>query len=109
MKLKLKLMNAERYACPAFGAEVVLKGQTVEVEDTLAKELLKEVRVDALNNEHPMWKKVRDEDTEAEDAAEDDGEGDGEGDEDEGDEGKAPAAKPTRAARTATAAKKKSG
>lgn len=107
--MKLKLINAERYACPAIGPDVILKGQTIEVSDEVGKQLLVDVRVDSLNNEHPVWKKVRDEDTEAEDDAEDvedDGEG-GEGEEDG--EGKTPAAKPPRAARTATAAKKKSG
>lgn len=103
--MKLKLMNAERYVCPALGVDAILKGQTVDAPDDLAKQLLTETRVDALNNEHPVWKRVRDEeDTEDEADAEDDGGDGGEGG--EGDEGKAPAAKPTRATRSTP---KKSG
>lgn len=72
---KLKLINAERYVAAPLGVEPILKGQTVEVDDAVATELLKDVRMDSLNNEHPVWKDVSDEPDEAAEAGEDDEQG----------------------------------
>jgi hypothetical protein len=89
--MKLKLINAERYISPALNNDLILKGQVVTVDDeAVSTMLLAETRVDALNNEHPLWKDVSDEADEADEAAGDGGDG---------------AAKPARAARTS----KKSG
>lgn len=65
-KVQIKLVGAERYMHPAFGSDVVEKGQVVTVDADVAASLTEEVRVDALNNEHPVWKEY----DEAEKAAE---------------------------------------
>ena len=58
--MKLKLVNAERYVCHLIGPDVIVKGQVVEVDEATSKVLLDDVRVDSLNNEHPVWVEVDD-------------------------------------------------
>ena len=57
-KVTLKMVNGERYACPAVGDDVILKGQTIEVEEKLANTLLEDSYFDASNNEHFYFEQV---------------------------------------------------
>lgn len=59
-KVQVKLVGAERYMHPAFGSDVIEKGQVVTVDADVAASLTEEVRMDALNNEHPVWKEYDD-------------------------------------------------
>ena len=92
----LKLVGAERYACPLIGDDVVERGQVVAVSEEAAEALKAEKRYDALNNEHDIFNEV--DGPQEVGSADDEGEGEGEGD--EGDE--TPVLKaPARAARSA--------
>lgn len=89
-KVTLKMVNGERYACPAVGDDVILKGQKITVSEELANTLLEDSYKDASNNEHFYFEQV--------DGDEDEAEGG------EGGEGDGPK-KPVRKARTKAAAK----
>jgi len=61
MTINLKLVGAQTYFCEAFRGGFVLKGGIVEVEDKIAKKLLKETFMDALNNVHPIFVQTQEE------------------------------------------------
>lgn len=55
----LKLVGAERYSCPLVqDGAVVEKGAIVTVSAEVAEVLEADVKIDALNNEHPVWVEV---------------------------------------------------
>lgn len=64
MTVKLKLVGAERYMCHLIGPDVVEHGGIVTVDDKTAELLQQDVRVDGLNNEHPVWEEIEREDEE---------------------------------------------
>lgn len=61
MTINLKLVGAQTYFCEAFRGGFVLKGGIVEVDDKIAKKLLKETFMDALNNVHPIFVQTQEE------------------------------------------------
>ena len=94
--MKIKLLGAQRYVSPLIGDGVVVEnGMVVSVTEEAARALLDEVVMDALNNEHPMWRSVSDDEAEEVDGADD-------GEEDDPKEQKA---SPTRAKREKKAAR----
>ncbi len=55
----LKLVGAERYSCVLLDeGQVKEKGAVVVVSEETAAVLLADVRLDTLNNEHPVWIEV---------------------------------------------------
>jgi hypothetical protein len=56
--VKVKLVGASRYISPMTGDAVVEAGQVVDVDEKYLDTLLAEVKVDALDNEHPVWEQV---------------------------------------------------
>lgn len=52
---KLKLVGAKTYVGPRSKDVLVHKGNILECDDDTADALLKEVVVDLLNNEHPLF------------------------------------------------------
>ena len=83
-KVTLKLVKGERYACPAVGDNVILKGEKITVDEALADTLLADSYKDGSNNEHFYFEQVEGEEGEAGEDGED---------------------KPVRKARTKAAAK----
>jgi len=54
----LKLVGAKSYVGPRSNNMPVLKNEVVSMKDEDAEAVLKEVSVDALNNEHPLFEEV---------------------------------------------------
>jgi hypothetical protein len=56
----LKLVGAKTYVGPRSKDAIILKGQTLVIEDdAVADAMLAETQKDLLNNEHPMWHEVK--------------------------------------------------
>ncbi len=79
-KVQLKLVKGKSYACPAIKGGVIQRGETVTVDEAIAKTLLEDGYHDPSNNFHRYFTKVG-----VEKAAEAD---DDSADEDDKDEGK---------------------
>lgn len=55
--MRLKLVGAKRASFTG-AANVVVKGQTVDVDDVTGEHLAAQTNRDALNNPHPIWQVV---------------------------------------------------
>lgn len=103
-QVTLRMSAGTTYICPALPKESYARGDTVTVNEDIARMLEQDMYLDALNNEHKYWVRVPGATVDAE--ADDSGAGDDDGEEEDkaavGTEADAqPASKAPARARTA--------